>query len=51
MIDYVLRDRRSSERITKLKVGKEIDSDHQSVTVWVDREEDGREKRKKKEIK
>jgi len=35
VIDYAIGDRAAWERIEKLMIGDEIDSDHQSVTVWV----------------
>jgi len=45
VIDYVIGDRGAWEKIKKLEVGKEVDSDHQSVTVWVE----GRRRRERRE--
>jgi len=54
VIDYVIGDRAAWEKIEKLRIGEEIDSDHQSVTVWVGgterRERKVREKREKEWI-
>lgn len=49
MINYVVEDR-SVGKDNEIE-SEERDSGHQSVTVWVDREDDEREKRKKVEIK
>ncbi|XP_011858234.1 PREDICTED: golgin subfamily A member 6-like protein 22, partial [Vollenhovia emeryi] len=35
VIDYVIGDRGAWERIERLEVGGEMDSDHQSITVWL----------------
>lgn len=47
VIDYVLRDKEAWERIGRLKVGREIDSDHRTLTVKLD----GESERAKGEIR
>jgi len=34
VIDYVMGDKRAWERVERLELGEEVDSDHQSVSVW-----------------
>lgn len=35
MIDYVLRNEETRERIERLEIGEDIDSDHHSVICWI----------------
>lgn len=49
VVNYVIRDRGAWEKIERLKVGEEIDSDHQSVTVWLKGGKNRREKGSEKE--
>lgn len=35
IIDYVLRNEETRERIKKMKVKERVDSDHQSITAWM----------------
>lgn len=50
MIDYVIGNRPACENIERLEVGDEIESDHQSVTVWMGEvEEQGRKRDKEEE--
>lgn len=43
IIDYVMGDRGAWERVERLEVGDEVDSNHQSVTVWLGKGEEGNE--------
>lgn len=45
-IDYVLGDQR--EKVEKMKVGDEMESDHQSVSIWIGRRRE-REREKREE--
>lgn len=36
VIDYVLGDRRTREKIERIEVETKVDSDHQLVTAWVE---------------
>jgi hypothetical protein len=44
VIDYVIGDEETRERVLELRVGENVDSDHQSVEVWV-KGENARRKR------
>lgn len=44
MIDYVLGNEGTRERIERLEIGEDIDSDHHPVICWI-REKDKREKK------
>lgn len=48
VIDYVLGDERTRERVEELKVETRIDSDHYPITVEVKGEEKGRTRGKRK---
>lgn len=49
VIDYVIGDRTAWENIERLKVGDEVESDHQSVAVWMG-EVEGQGRRRGKEV-
>lgn len=50
MIDYVIGNRPAWENVERLEVGDEVESDHQSVTVWMGEvEEQGRKRDKEEE--
>ncbi|EZA50989.1 hypothetical protein X777_10537 [Ooceraea biroi] len=52
VIDYIIGDRKAWERVVRMEVGGEVDSDHQSVSVWIDRdEEEGEGRERKEEVK
>lgn len=53
VIDYVLGDRMAWERTERLEVGGKIDSDHRSLTIWLEEEirEIIRNKRKREKEK
>lgn len=38
VIDYVIGNDRTRERIREFRVKDKIDSDHKSITVWIERE-------------
>lgn len=38
VINYVIRDKGAWERVKRLEVGDEVDSDHQSVMAWLRKE-------------
>ncbi|XP_077255544.1 uncharacterized protein LOC143893719 [Temnothorax americanus] len=46
VIDYVLGDRRTRERVERVVVEEKVDSDHQPVTAWVEGWEEGMDKGK-----
>jgi len=35
IIDYILGDEEVREKVTKFRVGEEVDSDHHPVEVWI----------------
>ena len=48
MIDYIISDRAAWEEVNRLVVEDEVESDHQSVTVWLGNEVVKRETKEKK---
>jgi len=52
VIDYVIGDKETRERIGKMKIGDKIDSDHHPLEIWVEGEtQRGRKKDKEQEIR
>lgn len=47
VIDYVLGNEESREKVNKMKVEERVDSDHQPITVWIEGRGWKKERRKK----
>jgi len=46
VIDYVMGDRGAWEKVDRVEVGKEVESDHQSISVWLGEKRERERKRK-----